>query len=330
MDSKLAFVGIVFMRRFPILLSFSLLAGLIVGGPNAARAQCALPYTLTNTQPADATQVMANFNALVACLNLGGATNALQYNAGSGVLGGVGPLGNGQLVIGSTGNAPQAATLAAGTGISITNGPGSISIAASSPIGLYRQIMSATPTSASIGLTNWLNQGTATVTDSATGVCIDAPTTGTTVNTLGRYGAAPSTPYKITALIAATRTSNSFSGVGIGWYDGTNKIHVITHSINSGTSPYILVGKLATPTTYTANDFVSALNAFAQPVWLQIGDDGTNVSFAFSYDGTNFLTVFSVAKASGFLGATGYSNLLFWVDPRGSRTLGTIMSWTQS
>jgi hypothetical protein len=318
------------MRRNSVLLSLSLLAGFIVLSPGIARAQCALPHTLTNTQPADATQVMANFNALVACFNLGGATNALQYNAGSGALGGVGPLTNGQIVIGSTGNAPQAAALTAGTGISITNSPGNISIAATSPEGLYRQVMSSTPTSASIGLANWLNQGTATVTDSATGVCIDAPTTGTTVNTLGRYGAAPTPPYKITALIAATRASTSYSGVGIGWYDGTSKMHVLNYATNNGAAPVLTVNRLTNAASYSTNDFGSSANAFAQPIWLQVGDDGTNVSFAFSQDGTNFLTVFSVAKASGFLGASGYGNLLFFVDPRGGRTLGTIMSWTQS
>ncbi len=318
------------MRRNSVLLSLFLLAGLIMVGSNAARAQCTLPYTLTNTQPADATQVMANFNALIACFNLGGTTNALQYNAGAGALGGVGPLTDGQLVIGSTGNAPQASTLTAGAGISITNGPGSISIAASSPLGLYRQTMSATPTSASTGLTNWLNQGSATVSDSAVGVCIDSPTGGTSVVTVGRYGAAPTPPYKITALIAATRASTSYNGVGIGWYDGTNKLHMLSYLTNNGGAPYFGVIKNNSPTSFNGNDFISPINAFSQPVWMQIADDGTNVSFGFSQDGTNFLTLFSVAKASGFLGASGYSNIVFFVDPRASRTLGTIMSWTQS
>jgi hypothetical protein len=319
------------MRRNPVLFSLSLLASLIVGSLHAAQAQCALPYTLTNTQNADATQVMANFNALVACFNLGGSTNAIQYNAGSGTLGGVGPLTNGQLVMGSTGNAPQAQTLTAGTGISITNGPGSISIAATSQPGLYRQVMSATPTSAGIGLTNWLNQGSATVTDSAVGVCIDAPTSGTAVNTVGRYGAAPTPPYKITALVAATRASNNYNSVGIGWYDGTNKLHVLSYTLNGGGAPYFVINKMSSPTVYVAPaDYISATNAFAQPIWLQIGDDGTTVSFSFSQDGTTFLPLFSVAKASGYLGASGYSNLILWVDPRASRTLGTIMSWTQS
>ena len=76
---------------------------------------------------------MANFNALVACLNSaapGGATNAVQFNAGNGSLGGVGPLTSGQVIIGATGGAPQAQTLTAGTGIAITNAAGSVTIAA--------------------------------------------------------------------------------------------------------------------------------------------------------------------------------------------------------
>jgi hypothetical protein len=73
---------------------------------------------------------MANFNAIITCASPAGSAGALQYNTGSS-LGSVGPLTNGQLVIGSTGNPPQAATLSAGTGVTITNGPGSVTISAS-------------------------------------------------------------------------------------------------------------------------------------------------------------------------------------------------------
>lgn len=99
---------------------------------NTASALCTLPYQLTNGQTADATQVMANLNALAACLSSApaGSNNAVQYNAGSGAFGGVGPLGNGQVVIGTSGNAPQAGTITAGSGIAIANGPGSITISA--------------------------------------------------------------------------------------------------------------------------------------------------------------------------------------------------------
>jgi len=299
----------------------------------AARAQCVLPYALTNGTLSDATQLMADFKALANCISAKNATNSIQYNAGHGQLSGVGPLGNGQLVIGSTGTAPQANTIAPGAGIVISNGPGTISISSTNDVsgaGLYRQVMSDTPTSASTGLTTWLNQGSATVTDSAVGMCIDAPTTGTSPNLTGRYMAAPTAPYTITVLIAATRISTGYSGVGIGWYDGSAKLHVLSYSIYTAALPTLLVDKWNSVTSYNAADFTSPTNNLAQPIWLQISDDGTKVSFRFSHNGSEFLEVFSVAKSSGFLGASGYSNVIFFVDPRGSRTLGTVMSWAKT
>lgn len=320
-------------RRVVFAAALSAFATVFAAGSNA---QCVLPNQLTNGAVADATQVMANFNALATCiggLTPGGSTNSVQYKTGASALGGVGPLTDGQLVIGATGAAPQAQTLTAGAGISIGYGGSGISIATSgAPIGegLYRQVMSATPTSAGIGLTNWLNQGTSTVADAANGIAMVVPPSGAAINVTARTMAAPSTPYAIRTLIAATRASNSYNGVGIGWYDGTNKLHLIMLTIANGAIPYLGVTKWNSPTSYNAADFTSFGNGFPQPIWLEIRDDGTNVAFAFSQDGANYLTLFSVAKASGFLGATGYSNLVFAVYPLGaSQTVGTIMSWTQ-
>lgn len=53
---------------------------------------------------------------------------AVPYFEASGEISEVGPLTNGQLVVGSTGVAPVAASLTGGTGITITNGAGSITI----------------------------------------------------------------------------------------------------------------------------------------------------------------------------------------------------------
>lgn len=53
-------------------------------------------------------------------------------------------LTNGQLAIGSTGNDPSAATLTAGTGVSITNGSGSITVATTSQAGAFVLIQSQT------------------------------------------------------------------------------------------------------------------------------------------------------------------------------------------
>lgn len=54
-----------------------LLALLLMCVAGAARAACTLPYTLTNGVLADAAQVMANFNAVVACTGGGGGGGIL-------------------------------------------------------------------------------------------------------------------------------------------------------------------------------------------------------------------------------------------------------------
>ena len=321
------------MRRNTFLVSTVTCALLSLGSLAPATAQCVLPYQLANGQTADATQVMANFNALVACLGSAGSTNSVQYNAGGGSFGGIGPLTNGQLVIGSTGSVPQAQTLTAGAGIAITNAAGSITIAATGGqggTGLYRQVMSATPTAASTGLNNWLNQGTAIVSDSAVGIAMTVPARGTGTNVIGRFMAAPTPPYTITALIAATRNSNSVNQVGIGWYDGSSKLHTVAYAINNGGVPYLFVAKFNSVTSFNALDVQSNINAFAQPIWLQLKDDGTNVTFSFSQDGANFLQLFSVAKASGWLGASGYNDVVFWSDPANTQTIATLLSWAQN
>jgi hypothetical protein len=105
----------------------------IVIGSSTARAACTLPNTITNGQTADASQVMANFNALQGCataLAPAGSVNSVQFNADGTHFGATGPLTDGQLVIGSTGSAPQAATLTAGSGIAVTNSGGAITITA--------------------------------------------------------------------------------------------------------------------------------------------------------------------------------------------------------
>ncbi len=73
-------------RKHILTILFAL--GLIFGEINVAEAQCtALPYQLTNGQTADATQVMANFNALLACINGSvntGSAGQLGYYATTG------------------------------------------------------------------------------------------------------------------------------------------------------------------------------------------------------------------------------------------------------
>lgn len=68
----------------------------------------------------------------------------------SGVAAGVGPLTNGQIIIGSTGNTPAAATLTAGSGVSITNGAGNITISATGSGGMQWNNVTGTSQAAAV------------------------------------------------------------------------------------------------------------------------------------------------------------------------------------
>ena len=73
----------------------------------------------------------------------GQTENALPVFGASGLVDEVGPLTDGQILVGSTGSAPVAATITAGTGITVTNGAGSIEIEAQPPLSPGDSLVSA-------------------------------------------------------------------------------------------------------------------------------------------------------------------------------------------
>lgn len=98
-----------------------------------------LAYGGTNTN------LTATNNALVVGTNTGMAFLALTNSAilassSAGVPTWLGPLTNGQVIIGSTGNIPVASTLTAGSGVSIVNAGGSITISATGSGGTVTSI----------------------------------------------------------------------------------------------------------------------------------------------------------------------------------------------
>lgn len=81
----------------------------------------------------------------------GGASLSIQYN-NAGAFAGLGPLTNGQLVVGSTGVAPVAAALTAGASIAITNGAGSITVAQIAPATGQTSMVNPTGTTSTTGV----------------------------------------------------------------------------------------------------------------------------------------------------------------------------------
>lgn len=216
---------------------------------------------------------------------------------------------------------------AAGT-VLTANGAGSINSfqsPGSGSSGLWGSKITAPPTSVITGLTTWLNQGTATITDDTFGVTIFAPSTGGD-SVRARIKAAPgTTPYSFTGLIDVDTTAvGNFISVMLGWYDGTNKIHAI--ELLFATNWSFRVGKYTNPTTFSAADTTSTNIIRVGLNWFRIRDDGTNAVFLYSHSGneSTFKTLFTVAKSAGHLGATGYSNILFGVSAIGRDVKGTL------
>ena len=196
--------------------------------------------------------------------------------------------------------------------------------------GLYGQILSTTPTSAGTGLTNWLNQGpsggsTGSVADVATGITITAPSAGGDELRV-RYKTSPgSTPYSFTALIANTAPSGNYSGVGIGWTDGT-KLQVI--SLGYSSNWLMNVANWTTTSSISGSVGTTVGLDNGQPVWVKIRYDGTTVFFQNSWDGVNFQTLYSETASTGFLSGS-LTDVLFYANGNGQNVFGTLLSWTQ-
>lgn len=200
--------------------------------------------------------------------------------------------------------------------------------------GLYSGSISSVPTSAGTGLSTWLNQGTATIADRANGITLaNASLGGTDSAACRRKAPALSPPYTVSALLGLTAstigaTQNGLSA-GIGWTDLT-KLHVVNIAYSNGWLP--VVQKWTTATAVGANDFVGVVNVIPEPmIWFHIVDDVTNVKFGYSRSGDpeDAHVLFSVAQASGHLGAAGYSNLLFYGNARQADIRVALMAWLE-
>ncbi|BBU64375.1 hypothetical protein MSC49_43100 (plasmid) [Methylosinus sp. C49] len=268
-----------------------------------------LPYQITNGQVADASPVMANFSALVGCLSAAapaGSTNALQLNAGSGAFAAVGPLGNGQLVIGATAGAPQAAALTPGPGISIANGPGSITISTVSGAGTAanRNITVNAPTSSQFADATVYGFGSSStpltyVNDPVNGLIL-SDTTSDTSGFKSYLRAIPGSPLTFSfaaRLRASGVTSNA--GYGLIFADASGNA-MIFGTLSQNGSPWSYQTPSWSGGSWNVGSWGKYIN---QADWFKIAFDASgNVLYYASTDGTNWKLAYTISLASRGVG----------------------------
>ncbi len=152
----------------------------------------------------------------------------------------------------------------------------------------------------------------------------------------GIYKAAPGTPYRIRALIKPQLiwAANNYCCVGIGFTDGT-KLQVVSLG-TTGMAPNLGVANWDSVTSFNSNVGTNVPMPVPDTLWLEIADDGTTVYFQYSYDGYNFIPLYSVAKSAGFLGSGGYTNVGVLLNTYttsaydGIPVGGVVLSWNQA
>lgn len=297
------------MPKGQYVISVGLLLALHAG---TAHAACTVPNQIVNGGVVDSAPVMSDFNAVAACLNgssPAGAQNSIQLDNGSGGFAAAPPLTDGQLLIGSSGAAPSAATLSAGTGIAITNSPGGISIATTGTLGG--------------GGADWLN-GTAVVKPVATNFTLQTSTTpptsaaiastsrGMVLSTSAAVNGAammaemnaPVGHWQATMLGVYTGGLSDYSMPSIAVRDSVNnkavEFGVTAYSLTDYRFDYYVTSG-GEGLNSRVTDVMSQDVGFpqpAQPIWQRLTYDGTNLIWSFSRDGEFFIPAYSVSATA--------------------------------
>jgi hypothetical protein len=186
----------------------------------------------------------------------------------------------------------------------------------------------STPTLASF---TWLNQQSATATQTVSGQAIALNTTNTSqVSALGL--SPPSCPYRLRAqLVGYSKGGGSPSQFGgIGFYDGT-KLSVLG---SWGATASMIVGHLSTVTANTGtwgggvSSWASASFMLMPSAWVQIRNDCTTLYYDQSMSGQNFTNQYS--EAIGTFISTPTKVLFAGAGASGSGGVVELLNWSVS
>jgi hypothetical protein len=177
---------------------------------------------------------------------------------------------------------------------------------------------------------SWVNQGGSVITD-ANGIShLEIPSASTSVRS--RVLTAPSTPYTITALLRTRTRIALTAGTQYGGLvfreSSTAKLYIFYANANST----LQAVKFTNDTTFGS---VGVVNTFLTGAggnfhWLRVTDDGTNLRFAVSMDGVNFLEVGTEGRTVHMAGGPNEVGFFANVDSAAGGMATSLFSWVQT
>lgn len=286
----------------------------------------------TGTGTITTTGAVTGFQSLSAAIGTGNRTpyriesgNGSDWECGTGLV----------TVTGGTTTLAREVILASSNSGSAINLSGTSTVVCDAPAAsLFFAGIDIVPTQTSSGFSSWYNQpASATVTNTPSGIAVSCPSQGSNNTVAAIKATVPSTPYTFVGKIMTTLSGGINGGLVLGWSDGT-KVHGYMHN-NSNlyvgaewSNATTFAGQQTTISTSGGSNYPTTI--ITNPVYFQLEDDGTNVHFSRGFDGYNFIQDYSVAKSSGFLGASGYTNFVFGTDAFSLATLCVLMSWVRT
>ena len=190
--------------------------------------------------------------------------------------------------------------------------------------GLYSGLMSSdAPTQANTGLDTWYNQGSCTLSEHAGGLTILNPTLGSSDNIGGLYRAAPAAPWVLTTLVSISCPPGNYPAARLGFIDTTTGR---TSSFGFCANGTLYVANFSAPSSW-AGDLATVSVAGTRVLWLRLSDDGSSLHFSYSWDGVNFVELYSVSRSSAY---AGYTHVFFGASSYNITAAATLLSWSIS
>jgi hypothetical protein len=177
-----------------------------------------------------------------------------------------------------------------------------------------------------------LNEGSSVLSQATTPgpIAISIPDT-TLLNWRGLVQPVVAAPYTYTAFIRSMQYPNGLQSVGMSFYDGT-KLMSLEQLTQGPLHSFLRVEKIDNITTDGSTCANTANPTYAGftygGLWVQLSNDGTDLSFRFSLDGQNWNVLYSEPVGEfvtpTHVGFTGLS------QNAGSAVWASLLSWRQS